>query len=115
MAEIKVNYEYYHSTFNCGGESIIPPEAFPLWRKRAYEIVFSQISQPPSPYHTDAVSDSICAVAELLYKSSKRDGLKAESIDGYSVTYSESKTLSADINALIRKYLGNTGLLFRGV
>ena len=115
MAEIKLSYEYYHSIFNCGSECIIPPEMFSLMKKRATELVFSQITQSPHDTHMDAIRNAICDVAEHIHKENKRGGLKSESIDGYSVTYSDSKSFSASVNAIIRKHLGNTGLLFRGV
>lgn len=54
----------------------------------------------------------ICAVAEQLYKEEGRNNLKAESLDGYSVTYAGGA--DKQMYAILRMCLPSE-LLFKGV
>ena len=67
----------------------------------------------------EEVKEACCAVADVLLQKEQRDGIAAESNDGVSVTYA---TYASETNANERRlyqaavlYLGNTGLLYRGV
>lgn len=67
----------------------------------------------------ERVREACCAVADVLLRKEQRDGIAAESNDGVSVTY---VTYTSGTNANERwlyqaavLYLGNTGLLYRGV
>lgn len=75
---------------------------------------------------SDSVKDACCAAAELAYNyyrstvsAEEGRGKKSESNDGYSISYddtlSTAESLQKECLALIRVYLQNSGLLFRGV
>lgn len=66
------------------------------------------------------VKKAVCAIAEKLcnYNSSSTTAkVTSESVGSYSVTYdtTSSKTLEQDIGLSLKLYLGNTGLLYRGL
>ena len=59
-----------------------------------------------------------CAAAEEICKGGFGSGIKSESTDGYSVTYSDSFSQKSEISRIfdaIRIYLEPTGLLYRGM
>lgn len=64
----------------------------------------------------EKVREACCAVADALLRKEQRDGIAAETNDGVSVTYAtEGKTDEERLYQAAVLYLGNTGLLYRGV
>ena len=103
---------------------IIPNDNdFAYYALRASEIIdnktFGRINEI-----TPAVQLACCAAADELYsdasaKAKAASGVSSESVDGYSVSYraydgksdAESKKRVDDA---VKRYLANTGLMFRG-
>ena len=103
---------------------IIPNENdFAYYALRASEIIdnktFGRINEI-----TPAVQLACCAAADELYsdasaKAKAAGGISSESVDGYSVSYrayntEAEKVAEKKVNAAIKRYLGSTGLMFRG-
>ena len=103
---------------------IIPNENdFAYYALRASEIIdnktFGRINEI-----TPAVQLACCAAADELYndasaKAKAASGVSSESVDGYSVSYrayntEAEKVAEKKVNAAIKRYLGSTGLMFRG-
>lgn len=103
---------------------IIPNENdFAYYALRASEIIdnktFGRINEI-----TPAVQLACCAAADELYsdasaKAKAASGVSSESVDGYSVSYrayntEAEKAAEKRVNAAIKRYLGSTGLMFRG-
>ena len=103
---------------------IIPNENdFAYYALRASEIIdsktFGRINEI-----TPAVQLACCAAADELYsdasaKAKAAGGISSESVDGYSVSYraydtEAEKAAEKRVNAAIKRYLGGTGLMFRG-
>ena len=64
----------------------------------------------------EKVKEACCAAADALLQKEQRDGIAAESNDGVSVTYaSETNANERRLYQAAVLYLGNTGLLYRGV
>ena len=110
-----VSYDYYFTVYNGGAEGTIPSESFDLFCRKATEEVALRICTEPGEAHKSSVCLAICEIAELIYSLSKRDSVKSENIDGYSVTYTESSSALSRIYAILQKHLAKSGLLFRGV
>lgn len=126
--------EYYEQEYLLGKNAVIPEEEFAFYEKKAgMEInrhTFDRISRNKELV-TDMVRDCACEIAELLYKAdalrtqASENGLagvvSAYSNDGESATINlESSVYTEDgkkkeIKRLVDLYLGNTGLLYRGV
>ena len=103
---------------------IIPNENdFAYYALRASEIIdnktFGRINEI-----TPAVQLACCAAADELYsdasaRAKAASGVSSESVDGYSVSYrayntEAEKAAEKRANAAIKRYLGSTGLMFRG-
>ena len=103
---------------------IIPNENdFAYYALRASEIIdnktFGRINEI-----TPAVQLACCAAADELYsdasaKAKAASGVSSESVDGYSVSYrayntEAEKVAEKRVNVAIKRYLGSTGLMFRG-
>lgn len=124
---------YYESEYLLGRSPIIPADVYPYWEKQA-ERVLNQytLSRLVADFNliTDEVKDCTCELAELLYqadavaqKAADQGGglLSSYSNDGQSGTFDLSQSSyteegkSKKTKEIIYKYLGNTGLLYRGM
>lgn len=70
-------------------------------------LTFEQVTEK-----TPGVADALCAVSEVIYSRLNRDGIRAESVDGYSVTY-QDEGLSRSLRRTICLYL-EPSYLYRG-
>ena len=112
---------------------MIPEDVYPYWEKQA-ERVLNQytLSRLVADFNliTDEVKDCTCELAELLYqadtvsqKAAEQGGglLSSYSNDGQSGTFDLSQSSYTEegkkrkTQEIIYKYLGNTGLLYRGM
>lgn len=115
------DYEWYSTEY---GGAAIPATAFPSYASRASAIVdqitFGRVAKlAKDGALLDCVRDAVCAAAESLYeyKQAASREIKSESNDGYSVTYADAGTEQQAMSKaamLIKTYLSNTGLLYRG-
>lgn len=129
-----IEYQYYKDKYLLGRESVIPESEFAFWEKQARMIIdertFDRIRKDENLL-TDKVRDCAGAIAEVLYKSEQltQNSLKqgvagvmtSYSNDGQSASFDVSQSKytesgkNAEINRLIKLYLGSTGLLYAGV
>lgn len=71
----------------------------------------------------EKIKMATCAVAETLFRqdndASGAAAIASESVGNYSVSYAlaadASMTKAQKIESVLRRYLGNTGLMYRGV
>lgn len=124
---------YYESDYLLGRSPTIPEGIYPYWEKQA-ERVLNQytLSRLVADFNlvTDEVKDCTCELAELLYqadavaqKAAEQGGglLSSYSNDGQSGTFDLSQSSYTEdgknkkTQEIIYKYLGNTGLLYRGM
>lgn len=90
--------------------AIIPESGFDLWVKKSVAEIDRYLSTPVLNIETENSRLCIFEVAECIYRSWQKSGIKSENTDGYSVTYDEQKS---DICGIIRRYMSE--YLFRGV
>ena len=115
------DYAFYSGEYL--GRVITSEKDFAYYALRASEIIdsktFGRIGEI-----TPAVKMACCAAADELYsdasaKAKAAGGISSESVDGYSVSYrayntEAEKAAEKRVNAAIKRYLGGTGLMFRG-
>ena len=115
------DYAFYSGEYL--GRVITSEKDFAYYALRASEIIdsktFGRISEI-----TPAIKKACCAAADELYsdasaKAKAAGGISSESVDGYSVSYRAyntevEKAAEKRVNAAIKRYLGGTGLMFRG-
>lgn len=115
------DYAFYSGEYL--GRVITSEKDFAYYALRASEIIdsktFGRIDEI-----TPAVKMACCAAADELYsdasaKAKAAGGISSESVDGYSVSYRAyntevEKAAEKRVNAAIKRYLGGTGLMFRG-
>ena len=115
------DYAFYSGEYL--GRVITSEKDFAYYALRASEIIdsktFGRIDEI-----TPAVKMACCAAADELYsdasaKAKAAGGISSESVDGYSVSYRAyntevEKAAEKRVNAAIKRYLGSTGLMYRG-
>ena len=125
--------KYYETGYLLGRSPVIPEDIYPYWEKQA-ERVLNQytLSRLVADFNliTDEVKDCTCELTELLYqadtvsqKAAEQGGglLSSYSNDGQSGTFDLSQSSYTEdgkkrkTQEIIYKYLGNTGLLYRGM
>lgn len=127
-----VNYGYYESKYLLGREPTVPEDDFMFWEKQTERVLnqytFGRLTAD-TELLTDEVKDCACELAELLYQADRsaqqaavQGGiLQSYSNDGESGTFDLSQSTFTEegkakkISEIIHRYLGNTGLLYRGV
>ena len=113
---IYADFSYYRDTY-CG--EMAEGDFKRLSRSAsAYldSVTFDRIAAVTDEKIMERVKEACCAVADVLLRKEERDGIAAEKNDGVSVTYAtEGKTDEERLYQAAVLYLGNTGLLYRGV
>lgn len=118
---IYADYGYYREQFH---GVLIPETEFEYNAARASEYIdwqtFDRITDEYMENELTValkIQSCCCALAESEYSFSQRADISSEKNGSYSVTYS-AKNISdhnAEKSRIISRYLGNTGLLYRGV
>lgn len=127
-----VNYGYYESKYLLGREPTVPEDDFMFWEKQTERVLnqhtFGRLTAD-TELLTDEVKDCACELTELLYQADKSTQqaaaqggvLQSYSNDGESGTFDLSQSTFTEegkakkISEIIHRYLGNAGLLYRGV
>lgn len=115
MTKPEITFEYYFNEY-CGGiGGILDKTAFDKHILPAMREIKSRcVTATEADLNCAEVLQCACQVAEQLYLADKVGMLKSESIDGYSVTYSEGGA-AKNLQRIILKHLAGTGLLYAGV
>ncbi len=105
------------------GKAAVITAAFPYYFRKASQIVKKYVldniddENPP-----EEVRMCCCEIAELAYKqdqTAQSDGVSSESVQGWSKSYesTESRRNAFDkaVKECVYKWLGGTGLLYRGI
>ncbi len=114
MQKIDVSYGFYLSEFCCGGEETLPSGEFDKFVKRA-KLRLSGIGVRFVSEFEKEIKLCICEVAEALFVEDKSSNIKAETIDGYSVTFADGNSIKEKIKDIVFMRLGDTGILYAGV
>lgn len=113
---IYADFSYYKDTY-CG--EMAEGDFKRLSRQAsAYldSVTFDRIPSVTDERIMEKVREACCAVADAILQKEQRDGIASETNDGISVTYTtEGKTDEERLYQAAVLYLGNTGLLYRGV
>lgn len=126
-----VDFEYYSTTY--GGTAINADSFIKLERKtRVFidDITFDRLKND-NTLIDDTVKECLCEIMECNYKLDQEEAetggklISSETIDQHSVTYAVSDIEKNEVDksrvnftkfyTIARQYLGNTGLLYRGV
>ena len=121
------DYTYYTGTFL---GDLIPEERFPVFAARAdvflEELTMGRCADARLPEASvTAVKQAECAAAEELFRldaalaEAGDASVEQEKVGDYAVTRRRGEDLTREAEArvrrVIRRYLVNTGLLFRGI
>lgn len=118
---IYADYSYYKGQFH---GVLIPETEFEYNAARASEYIdwqtFDRITDEYMENESAAVlkiGHCCCALAEAEYSFNQKADISSEKNGSYSVTYQakNSSEHNAEKSRIISRYLGNTGLLYRGV
>lgn len=110
-----VGYEYYKETYN----GTVPMERFNNLEIRASNLIdYYTFNRLKDKEIDNKVKFAVCELIDNLYELDNFQGKDKESekVGQYSVTYSKvrEEELEQEQKNIILKYLGHTGLLYRG-
>ncbi len=109
------DFEYYKNQYS---GNAIPASDFPRLVNRASiyldDKTMGRISSDSVP---DKVKLATCAIADLYHKDEKGGDLASETVGSYSRSFNKAKLKSLEVQLWTETvmYLGNTGLLYRGI
>lgn len=103
-----ISYDFYSCDY---GGVLIPREAFEGIVRYAEGILDNILRVKWQ--ETQEKGQVLCEICELIYQEEERRGIRRESLDGYDVTYSDSRT-EEKILRLVRRRFGSSGVLYRG-
>ena len=109
------DFQYYKDTFL--GNAIEDVD-FPRLSLRASEYIDAHTGGviPRLSAIPEEVQKATCAVAEKIQTYESEAEVASESVGSYSVTYKTSNSsYEQELSKVLRLYLGNTGLLYRGL
>ena len=126
-----VDFTYYSTSF---GGTTIPEANFNKYERRSRvfidDITFDRLKND-NTLIDDTVKECLCEIMECNYKLDQEEVetcgklISSETIDQHSVTYAVSDIEKNEVDksrinftkfyTIARQYLGNTGLLYRGV
>ena len=103
------DFSYYKKNFK--GNVITDASLFEKYSKLALLHIKVAVNSDIK-YKEDEIADCICALAEQLSRFEDTKNIKSESVDGYSVTYSDN--LNKTLRETLKIYLPKE-LLYRGI
>lgn len=118
---IYASFKYYIQEY---GGTALTEQDFKKYARRASaeidHVTFGRLLDMPEDQIPDAVFAAVCDIAEKLHHFETADGSSIASInnDGYSVSLRDTGTANTrkkEVRSIIRTYLANTGLMYRGV
>ena len=108
----KVGFDYYQNVFL--GSEIGSKKVFEKLELYALsyidKITFGRITEM-----TESVKCAVCSVCDILKRRSKRDGIKQEQNDGYSVTYHDDISPEYDNVYMAASVFLPSELLYKGI
>ena len=117
------SYDYYANSY-CSGEPVVEATAFPKLLLKAQSIIdMYTFNRLKNEKISEEVQNCCCELIESINTYENRisenpSGISSEKIKNYSVTYESSENIKRkfedDYKNIIHRWLGRTGLLFRG-
>lgn len=115
---IYADYSFYTKQFH---GSLIPQERFEYLSARASDYMdwqtFGRLENGFPEEYSEKVKKCCCALAESEFELERSGNISSEKNGNYSVTYSlkSEESQSSEKKRITARYLGSTGLLYRGV
>lgn len=103
-----VDFDYYLREYN--GQKINSDEVFNALSKIASKYVLKATDNRGT---VKEIGEAVCAVTDVLFDVNDSNGIKSESVDGFSVSYEDKRAEKLIHNAL-KLYLPSR-LLYRGI
>lgn len=113
---VYADYAYYTENYLLGKEAVIPTASFSFYANKASRIIDRATWNRATD--TDPVKQCCCELAEQCYNEDiAKDKPQSEKVGDYSVSYSASsyEDNQKAQQAIIRRHLADTGLLYCGV
>lgn len=139
---IYADLEFYQNEFLLGRKEVIPFSEFEYWSRKASQYIdlhtFNRLWEYEEQIDIDSlnfpgatqnvngnvpyeVKMATCEIAEVYFNNAQASDISAkrsETVGNYSVSYVDPTDVTSGLTSTLRnvlvRWLGNTGLLFRG-
>ena len=109
---MSVDYTFYTAEYH-GFK--IPELQFDYYAMLAADQLYCLTSGRVGPEFSTEAKKAICAIAEEYYRD-EEDRVSSESVDGVSVSRrAAAARIDRRVRSIASRYLGSTGMLYRGV
>ena len=115
------DFDYYSNTYYDALQEIpIPNTQRLVYLRKASSYLDSLFvhGKPQEPY-AEELKNACCEIADCYYTCEHKEGIVSENNDGYSVSYVQdafgARMTQHKAYAIALRYLGSTGLLYRGI
>lgn len=114
------DYAFYQNTYK---GDLIPSDKFDYYCRKSTQYIktntFDRVDENDVP---ESVKNCCCELCDVLYKaeqSTKANGITSEKVGEYSVSYESTQNIKEnqqkDMMDVLKLWLANTGLLYRGL
>lgn len=93
----------------------VPELEFPFYREKAEKLIFTLTFGRSADSELEELAWAEAELIQFLYENGGPRGVIRESNDGYSVTYADGGDELSAARSLLRRWLGNTGLMYAGI
>ncbi|MCH5203051.1 MAG: hypothetical protein J1F17_07595 [Oscillospiraceae bacterium] len=118
---IYADYEFYKNEYCCGKKAVIDTASFSFYVRKSSQIIKAHTFDNIKEEIPECVKMCACEIAELLYKFdniNSDNGIISESVGDMSRSYESgevrNQNLNRGIQSVIKAWLNDTGLLYRG-
>ena len=109
-----MSYEEYLERYT--GAEPVPEREFAFYIEKAERIIDDlTFGRSREEADREEVLYAQTELIQFLFENQGRRGVVSESNDGLSVTYSEGSNEAAGARAIVKQWLGGTGLMYAGV
>lgn len=124
---IFADYQFYQEQYLLGKSPLIPENEFKFYANKASNEILNRIKFDFNGEPIEEMKQAMCELAEAQFRQANSDsesvplGVASEKVGEYTVTYKGNSKIEIErdytlkVTSILKKWLGKTGYLYRGI
>lgn len=124
---IFADYQFYQEQYLLGKSPLIPENEFKFYANKASNEILNRIKFDFNGEPIEEMKQAMCELAEVQFSQSNSNsasvplGVASEKVGEYTVTYKGNSNIQIErdytlkVTSVLKKWLGKTGYLYRGI